>query len=92
MGIDGLFQRLIKDQRHNNISKLSYSPTERTIFAAWQMKYILLNEDEKPLQHIIDICCFEDIDDHFVEKFIEFLKAYGKITKVLLATLKQNEN
>ena len=45
--IDGLFQRLIKDQRHNNISKLSYSPTERTIFAAWQMKYILLNEPIK---------------------------------------------
>lgn len=44
------------------------------------IKRILLNEDEKPLQHIIDICCSESTEDHFVEQFVEFLKAYGNLT------------
>lgn len=44
------------------------------------IKRILLNEDEKPLQHIIDICCSESVEDHFVEQFVEFLKAYGNLT------------
>lgn len=45
--IDQLYEMLLKDKRHKQIKQLSYHDISVGRFDAWQMKYVLLNDEIK---------------------------------------------
>lgn len=45
--IDQLYKMLLKDTRHKQVKQLSYDDISAGRFEAWQMKYVLLNDEIK---------------------------------------------